>query len=40
MLDENQEFGLNAPKPDETKSIWYNILVPDIKETFGSDALC
>jgi len=35
MLDENQEFGLNAPKPDETKSIWYNILVPDIKETYS-----
>jgi PhnB protein len=35
MLDENPKFGLKAPTPDEPKSIWFNILVPDIKETFA-----
>ncbi len=35
MLDENPEFQLNAPTPDAPKSIWYNILVPDISETFS-----
>ncbi|BBU38114.1 MerR family transcriptional regulator [Aeribacillus pallidus] len=35
MLDENPKFGLKAPNPDEPKTIWFNILVPDIKETFS-----
>ncbi|NLO97239.1 MAG: VOC family protein [Peptococcaceae bacterium] len=35
MLDENPEFGLKAPSRDEPKSIWFNILVPNIKETFS-----
>ncbi|MTI84340.1 MAG: VOC family protein [Firmicutes bacterium] len=35
MLDENSKFGLKAPNPNEPKSIWFNILVPDIKETFS-----
>ena len=35
MLDENPKFGLHAPNPDESKSIWFNILVPDIKDTFS-----
>ncbi|MDF2686951.1 MAG: hypothetical protein K0S55_2134 [Clostridia bacterium] len=35
MLDETPKFGLKAPNPDEPKSIWFNILVPDIKETFS-----
>jgi PhnB protein len=35
MLDENPEFQLIAPKPDDPKPIWFNILVPDIKETFS-----
>ncbi|KAF1083961.1 hypothetical protein SPSYN_02873 [Sporotomaculum syntrophicum] len=35
MLDENPEFELKAPTPDEPKTIWFNILVPDIKETFS-----
>jgi PhnB protein len=35
MLDENPKFELKAPKPDEPKTIWFNILVPDIKETFA-----
>ncbi|WP_104373014.1 VOC family protein [Desulfocucumis palustris] len=35
MLDENPKFRLIAPTPDEPKSIWFNILVPDIKATFS-----
>ncbi|KPU44972.1 glyoxalase-like domain protein [Oxobacter pfennigii] len=35
MLDENPEFQLIAPKPDNPQSIWFNILVPDIKETYN-----
>ncbi|NPV91026.1 MAG: VOC family protein [Firmicutes bacterium] len=35
MLDENPKFALKAPDPDEPKSIWFNILVPDIKDTYA-----
>jgi PhnB protein len=35
ILDENPKFGLKAPKPNELQSIWFNILVPDIRETFS-----
>ncbi len=35
MLDENPKFGLKAPILDEPQSIWFNILVPDIRETFS-----
>lgn len=35
MLDENPDFGLFAPKKDKPNTIWFNILVPDIKETFS-----
>ena len=35
MLDENPKFQLHAPKPDHPITIWFNILVPDIKETFS-----
>lgn len=35
MLDENPKFELKAPNPDEPKSIWFNILVPDIKDTYA-----
>lgn len=35
MLDENPTFGLIAPGPDGNKSVWFNIMVPDIKETFS-----
>ncbi|MGI6425413.1 MAG: VOC family protein [Tepidanaerobacteraceae bacterium] len=35
MLDENPKFGLIAPTPDKPNTIWFNILVPDIKETFS-----
>jgi len=34
MLDENLKFELRAPKPEDPKTIWFNILVPDINETF------
>lgn len=35
LLDENPKFDLNAPNPDQPKSIWFNIAVPDINETFS-----
>ncbi|WP_440894999.1 VOC family protein [Amphibacillus sp. Q70] len=35
MLDENPAFGLKAPTPDHPNTIWFNILVPDIKETYA-----
>jgi PhnB protein len=35
MLDENQKFELKAPTPDQPKAIWFNILVPEIEETFS-----
>lgn len=34
MLDENPEFGLKAPNPEYPQTIWFNIMVPDINETF------
>lgn len=34
LLDENSQFGLKAPTPDKPNTIWFNILVSDIKETF------
>lgn len=34
MLDENPEFHLNAPKEGQSSSIWFNILVEDIQETY------
>lgn len=33
MLDENPKFSLLAP--NKPQSIWFNILVPDIKETYA-----
>jgi len=35
LLDENPEFQLNAPAQNELKSIWFNIMVPDISKTFS-----
>ncbi|QQK79226.1 VOC family protein [Salicibibacter cibi] len=35
MLDENPTFELKAPNPDEPNTIWFNITVPDIEETFS-----
>ncbi|MFA1820002.1 VOC family protein [Virgibacillus oceani] len=34
MLDENPQFGLKAPSTDEPQTIWFNITVPNIKETY------
>ncbi|WP_096200307.1 VOC family protein [Bacillus sp. FJAT-45350] len=35
MLDENPKFHLIAPKPDDPKTSWFNVTVPDIKETYA-----
>lgn len=35
MLDENPQFSLKAPTIDNPKTIWFNILVSDIKETYS-----
>ncbi|AEV69471.1 VOC family protein [Acetivibrio clariflavus] len=35
MLDENPKFGLKAPDPDKPNTIWFNVMVPDIEETFA-----
>lgn len=35
MLDENPAFELIAPTVDDPKPIWFNILVPDIKDTYS-----
>ena len=35
LLDENQEYGLLAPKEGERKPMWLNVLVPDIMAVFG-----
>ena len=35
ILDENPEYMLIAPKPGDPKSIWFNITVPDIAETYN-----
>ena len=35
MLDENPEFEMIAPKPGDPKPIWFNIIAPDIEETFA-----
>lgn len=34
VLDENPEFELLAPKPGDPKPIWFNIMVPNIEETY------
>ncbi|CDQ40569.1 MULTISPECIES: VOC family protein [Virgibacillus] len=34
MLDENAEFQLIAPTQDDPKTIWFNVSVPDINETY------
>jgi PhnB protein len=34
MLDENPEYGLNAPKEEGSASIWFNILVEAIKPVY------
>ncbi|MDA8351726.1 MAG: VOC family protein [Firmicutes bacterium] len=35
LLDENPEFHLIAPNPDDPKTSWVNVAVPDIKETYA-----
>jgi len=42
LLDENPKFQLKAPQADQPITIWFNILVTDIKETFSKaiDAGC
>ncbi|MCL2874167.1 MAG: VOC family protein [Defluviitaleaceae bacterium] len=34
MLDEVEEIGMVAPRPDSPLSMWVNIVVPDIKSTY------
>jgi len=34
LLDENAEYQLFAPKDGEHRSMWLNVLVPDIKATY------
>lgn len=34
MLDENPDFHLIAPTEDNPKTIWFNVMVLDIKETY------
>lgn len=36
MLDENPEFQLIAPKPNDPKPIWFNVMVPDIRKVHES----
>ncbi len=35
ILDENPQFGLKAPHAEAPQTIWFNITVPDIKETYA-----
>ncbi|MCL2580593.1 MAG: VOC family protein [Oscillospiraceae bacterium] len=35
ILDENPGYQLVAPKPGSAVSIWFNVLVPDIDETYS-----
>lgn len=35
LLDENPQFMLQAPRPHDPKTMWFNILVPDIKQTYA-----
>ena len=35
MLDENPDFQLHAPNPDDPKTMWFNIMVPDINGTYS-----
>lgn len=35
LLDENPQFHLIAPNPDDPKTSWVNVTVPDIKETYA-----
>ncbi|WP_277630801.1 VOC family protein [Atopococcus tabaci] len=35
MLDENPEYQMVAPKPEHPVTMWFNVIVPDIKETYS-----
>ncbi|MFA9559981.1 VOC family protein [Evansella sp. AB-rgal1] len=35
LLDENPEFHLIAPSPDDPKTSWVNVTVPDIEKTYA-----
>jgi len=35
MLDENPEYGLNAPVSEYPQSFWFNVTVSDIEETWN-----
>lgn len=34
ILDENPEFQLTAPRPNDPKPVWFNMVVPDIRTTY------
>ena len=36
MLDENPQFQMIAPKPNDPKTIWFNIMVTDISKTYSN----
>lgn len=42
ILDENPQYMLIAPKQGDPKTMWINVLVPDIQETYNKamDAGC
>lgn len=35
LLDENHEYELFAPTEDNPNTVWFNIVVPNIQETFA-----
>ena len=35
LLDENEKFGLVAPNANHPKTSWFNVSVPNIKETYS-----
>jgi len=35
LLDENPEFALQAPRPHDPQTMWFNILVPDVQKTYA-----
>lgn len=35
MLDENPDFNLVAPKPDDPKPLWFNVMIEDISKTYN-----
>ncbi len=35
LLDENEAYGMTAPKEGDAKPMWLNILVPSIDDTFA-----